>query len=156
MIKEILILLWILIIPLMISFSKMIRLIQASSLVEKKKLISLSHHKKYELSQTLIKVSALMFVVSVEAGAQFGLLKGILAGEVIVCDLMTLAFYFDWEKSVSKRIFTFLFVFINFWISALWAIQGQLSQTVLWVSVLSYPIFGLSYILPYFLKEETK
>ena len=161
MIKEILILLWILIIPLVISIYQIARLFYGIFESSKKDIQSTHSYMRFELygflyvlkkmSGVIIFIPLAMIFRSGMPFTKITILTGLLAGEIIAFDLMTLAFYFDSEKNILKKFFVFLFVFTNFWISALWAMQGELSLTVLWTSVLSYPIFGLAHILPYFL-----
>ena len=150
MIKEILILLWILIIPLVITVR---RLFQTYTAILPQQKRTLSKEKELELIDVIKKISIPLFYVPFafisdmhEEGLSISLsdiLKGFLAGEIIVVDLAMIAFYFELEKNILKKIFTFLCVVINFWISALWAIRGELSLKVLWISVIAYFVFGL-------------
>ena len=160
MIKEILVLLWILIIPLGMTVRRLYQT-YAKILPQQKQIIL--EDKKSELVDVIIKISMPMLLIPlgfISENAKLGLsvslsdiLRGILSGEIIIVDLAMVVFYFELENSIVKKFFTFLFVIINFWISALWAIRGELSLTVLWISVIAYFAFGVERIVSYYLEK---
>ena len=135
MIKEILFLLWILIIPLIITIR---RLFRAYTTILPQKKLTLSKEKKSELTEIIVRICCLMLIMPFlfimgEIHEQLpvvfsvsDMLRGLLAGEIIIVDLAMFVFYFDLEKDMQKAGYTFLFVVINFWTSALWAIRGEL------------------------------
>ena len=158
MIRDILILLWILIIPLGITVRRLFQ--KYTTILQQQKL---SKEKKSDLIDVIIRISIPIFVVVLGFIAEIkreglsislsDILRGILAGEIIAVDLVMVVFYFDLEKNIQKKIYTFLFVIINFWTSALWAIRGELSLTVLWISVIAYFAFGSERIISYYLEK---
>lgn len=159
MIKEILTLLWILVIPIVVAVYQMTQ----SSKEPLAILPSKQTYVRVGLFEVLKKMFGVIifipFAIIFYSGAPFTettILTGLLVGEIIAFDLMTVAFYFELEHNTSKRFYTFLFVFINFWISILWAIQEQLSLKVLWISIMIYLIFGLKHILSFFCGEKSK
>ena len=162
MIKEILILLWILIIPLVITIRRLCRT-YTTILPQQEQIIS--KEKKSELIEIIVRICCLVLIMPFlfiigEIREQLpvvfsvsDMLRGLLAGEIIIVDLAMFVFYFDLEKDKQKAGYAFLFVVINFWTSALWAIRGELSLTVLWISVIAYFAFGLERIVSYYLEK---
>ena len=164
MIKEILILLWILIIPLVITIRRLCRT-YTTILPQQEQIIS--KEKKSELIEIIVRICCLVLIMPFlfiigEIREQLpvvfsvsDMLRGLLAGEIIIVDLAMFVFYFDLEKDKQKAGYAFLFVVINFWTSALWAIRGELSLTVLWISVIAYFAFGLERIVSYLEKGKS-
>lgn len=158
MIKELLILLWILIIPLAIAIRQLFQ--KYTSFLAHKENFSLSKKQNSELWEVIERLSIIIVIVpfcmiskSNEPFSQYNILTGILAGEVIAFDLAVVAFYFELEKNFLKKLFMFLFTFINFWTNALLVTQGRLSLMFLWISVITYLIFGINCIASYYLKK---
>lgn len=158
MIREILILLWILVIPLAITTRQLFQ--KYTSFLAHKENFSLSKKQSSELWGVIEHLFIIIIIVpfciiseSKEPFSQYNVLTGILAGEVIAFDLAVLAFHFEVEKNFLKKLFMFLFTFINFWTNALLVIQRQLSLTILWISVVAYLIFGINSITSRYLER---
>ena len=163
--KDIVFLLWVLIIPLFVMVEPLLHKIfhKQHNLLPHKENMSFSKEELDEVWEVLFRFAGVLVVVPfflITASHEehmpvstSDVLIFILIAEMLAFDFMTIVFYFKQEKSLEKKFLSFAFAFINFWTGVVWAIQGQIALVYLISSVICYPLFGLNYICSYYFRK---
>jgi len=166
--KDIVFLLWVLIIPLFVMAKPLLYKIfnKQQNLLPKKEKVTFSKEELDEIWEVLFRFAGVLVVVPFFLITAFhgehmpvsasDVLIFILIAEMLAFDFMTIVFYFKQEKSLEKKFLSFAFAFINFWTGVVWAIQGQIALAYLISSVICYPLFGLDYVCSYYLRKGRK